>query len=183
MNDVVDKLLAQAQAERREYRYSDANGCLIEAVAICRNAGAHTDMAPVLANLGQIKRDLHDLDSARDCYIEAVSIYREQGAARKLAHAIRHLGDVHQELDDLKSAEACYREALILYRAESGTPPLELANAIRSVAILRDRMGEGEKAILLWTEARDLYATANVQTGVDECTKRMAGVNRDDFRL
>ena len=183
MNRTVDKLLAQAQLARRGNRQADAKRDLSEAIEICRTTGTRGELAQALAYLGQIERDLRNLQSARDHYAEAVSIYREQGDSRKFAHAIRHLGDIYQELDDLKTAEACYREALDLYRSDPQTAPLELANAIRSTAILRDRLGEGEKAILLWTEARDLYATADVRAGVAECAKRMAGTNRSDTRL
>src|SRR5262249_48077573 len=102
---------------------------------------------------------------------------------RAFAHAMRHMGDVLQEMDRLSEADECYREALDHYRRDAATGPLELANAIRSAAILRDRSGEKDTASALWAEARDLYVSANVAAGVAECTRRIAGKNREDFRL
>ena len=57
-----------------------------------------------------------------------------------LAHTLRHLGDLHHDdgRDDL--AEPLYDEALALYRA-SNAPPLDLANAIRSLAVINRHRG------------------------------------------
>jgi tetratricopeptide (TPR) repeat protein len=87
---------------------------------------------------------------------------------------VRHLGDLHQEDGRLDLAELYYREALDLYRADQRTSPLELANAIRSFAMLRGDSGEVEEAKRLWEEARNLYASVNIQEGVSECSNRLA---------
>ena len=71
-------------------------------------------------------------------------------------------------------AESCYHEALALYRRDEQTSPIDLANAIRPLAILKDDAGEKEEAKQLWKEARDLYATVNVQEGVAESSARLA---------
>jgi tetratricopeptide (TPR) repeat protein len=183
MTNMADKMFAQARAARREHRPNDARKDLVEATALCRHSGDRSRLANALADLGQIERDLRNLEAARKHYAEAVEICREAGDARTLAHTIRHLGDVLQELDELAEAEKCYGEALDLYRADAATKPLELANAIRSAAILRDRLGESEKASALWAEARDLYAAADIQVAVAECSRRMAGENRADMGL
>ena len=71
-------------------------------------------------------------------------------------------------------AEPCYEEALALYRSSGQTaPPLDLANAIRPLAILRERVGNANEAVLLWREARDLYLSVNVRAGVAECSKHL----------
>jgi hypothetical protein len=81
-----------------------------------------------------------------------------------LAHTIRHVADIHRVQGNPQLAEPCYDEALGLYRANAATPPLDLANAIRGLALLKN-----DKA--LWAEARDLYASLDVQAGVDECSR------------
>jgi hypothetical protein len=74
--------------------------------------------------------------------------------------------------------EPCYNEALALYRREMRCPALDLANAIRPLAMLKEALGELEEARRLWEEGRDLYATARVQEGVTECSARLAQLKR-----
>ena len=78
-----------------------------------------------------------DAATARGCYEEAVSLFREVGEPLVLAHVIRHLGDVYHEQGCPELAEPCYHEALGLYRSHDGGSSLDLANAIRSLAVLR----------------------------------------------
>jgi tetratricopeptide (TPR) repeat protein len=124
--------------------------------------------------LGQIERDLGRSEAARPLYEEAVSLCRGQSDALRLAHTVRHLGDLHQDAGRLGLAEPCYEEALALYRGSGHTPPpLDLANAIRPLAILRERAGNVVEAAGLWREARDLYLAVNVRAGVAECSNHL----------
>ena len=68
--------------------------------------------------------------------------------------------------------------AVALYRSHERTLPLDLANAIRPLAILKDDAGEVEEARRLWEEARDLYAAVNVREGVAESSARLARLSR-----
>ena len=56
-------------------------------------------------------------------------------------------------------------------------PPLDVANAVRPLAILSEEAGDTEAARRLWEEARDLYEACGVQAGVDECSERLARLN------
>jgi hypothetical protein len=49
-----------------------------------------------------------------------------------------------------------------------------LANAVRSLAVLKGEAPEIEEATRLWQEAHDLYATVNVAAGVAESAARLA---------
>jgi hypothetical protein len=91
-----------------------------------------------------------------------------------LAHTIRHLGDVHHDAGLPELAEPCYNEALGLYRGHPEASALDVANAVRSMAVLKAETGEGDQALLLWEEARGLYSQLTVTAGVTECDKRMA---------
>ncbi len=170
----ADKLLTQAFEARRENRLADAERNLIQAVDLCRNADVRAKLAKALTGLGQIERDLHRDHAARQHYEEAAAIYRAEGDALRLAHTVRHLGDIHQDAGRLELAEPCYREALDLYRSREATPPLDLANALRGLALLKDAAGEAEQASLLWAEERDLYSAVNVKEGVAESSRRLA---------
>ena len=79
-----------------------------------------------------------------------------------VAHSVRHVGDILYEARRFQEAEVCYDEALALYDGESQTPPLDLANAIRSLAVLKDEIGELLAAKILWSRARDLYESVGV---------------------
>ena len=178
MSHAAEKMLAQVLEARREGRPADAKRDLVVAVDVFRKDDNRTDLARALAALGQIERDLHNLDAARQHYEEAISIYRAEGNLPKLAHAVRHLGDVHRHAGRREAAESCYVEALNFYRNDQRTGALELANAIRSMAILKDDSGETGQARSLWTEAHGLYAAVNVKEGVAESSRRLARLNQ-----
>ena len=152
-------LLWHAGQARRENRLADARRDLLRAVDICRQAAVPGDLAFALKRLGQIERDLQNLDVARSYYEEAAAIYRQRGDALSLAHTVRHVGDIHQDAGRWDLAEPCYDEALRLYRSSKGTRRSDLANAVRSMAIQKEHTGDIERARLLWKEARDLYAS------------------------
>lgn len=178
MSDASDKLLREATQARREDRHADAKRILVEAVDICRKSESRSDLAKALTDLGQIERDLHHNQAALPYYEEALAIYRAEGDALKIAHTVRHVGDIQRNQGHRELAELCYREALNIYRSQERTPSLDLANAIRGLAILTFDAGEAEEAKLLWQEARDLYAGVNVAAGVAESTRRLALLER-----
>jgi tetratricopeptide (TPR) repeat protein len=181
-----EKLLKDARQARREGRHHDAKRDLIEAVDLCRKSGARSELARALADLGQIERDLHHADAALEHYEEAVAIYRSKGSTKgstegsaegndlRLAHTVRHVGDIHRSAGHAALAEPCYDEALNLYRANPQTTPLDLANTIRGLAILKCDTVDAPRAVSLWTEARSLYAKAGVNEGVAESDRRLA---------
>jgi tetratricopeptide (TPR) repeat protein len=111
--------------------------------------------------------------TAQKCYEEAVALYREGGEPLVLAHVVRHLGDVYQEQERPDLAEPCYHEALRLYRDHEQGTSLDLANAIRSLAVLR-----WEQTRELWKTARDLYANLSVEAGVEESKGRLEALSK-----
>src|SRR5262245_8410332 len=107
-------------------------------------------------------------------YRLAVAHLRRGDDPLKLAHAVRHLGDAYRRAGRAADAEPCYTEALAIYRAEAQTRPLDLANAIRSSAVLEGDAGHADAAQRLWLEAHDLYLACKVQAGVAESAARLA---------
>jgi tetratricopeptide (TPR) repeat protein len=174
MSDAAVRLMEQANRARRENRVADAHRDLTEAVDLCRRAGARPELVRALKGLGQIERDLGRGDAARPLYEEAAALCREEGQSLPLAHTVRHLGDIHRSAGRPELAEPCYREALALYRGDGRTAPLDLANAIRPLAILKEDAGEAEEACRLWEEAKGLYAAVDVPQAVAECSARLA---------
>jgi len=180
MGDPAQKLMEQAVQARREGRLADAQRGWTEAVSLCRNAGSRHDLITALKGLGQIERDLQNGAAALALYEEAVTLSRVAGEPLRLAHTIRHLGDMHREAERLELAERCYDEALTLYRENAKqTAALDLANAIRPLAILQERKGNLEQAKSLWKEAKELYAAVDVTAGVAESSSHLAQLRLD----
>ena len=117
---------------------------------------------------GEQARRAGDRVSAQRLYEEAVALQRTLDDPLELAHTIRHLGDVLHDARQPAFAEPYYLEALAIYRAHPAAPPLNLANAIRSHAVLKHEVGERDAARRLWEEAARLYQQANVGEGVAE---------------
>src|SRR5215468_411059 len=126
------------------------------------NQGDLLSRAQELRRRGESARS-KDLAMARLCYEEAVVLLRETDQPLVLAHAIRHLGDVYLEQGRPDLAEPCYHEALDLYRGNTDESSLDLANAVRSLAVLR-----WEQAKMLWEEARVLYTGLSIDGGIQE---------------
>ena len=167
---------------RREGRLEEARRAYAEAIADCRGASRRGGLVEALKGLAQVERDLGRPAAAVPLYEEAILVGRLTGEALILAHTVRHLGDVHRETGRLDLAEPCYREALAIYRGHPETAPLELANAIRPLAIVEEKAGRSAEARRLWHEARDLYSAAGVEAGYAECAARMEALPKEEDR-
>ncbi len=183
-NRSIDELLGRARPDRpaaspihelvregKRVRFThpdDARDYFAQAAAMARSSDARRELVEALKGIAQIDRDFARRGEALPSYDEAVALCREIGDPLLLAHTLRHLGDLHHDdgRDDL--AEPLYDEALALYRA-SHAPPLDLANALRSLALIKD----SEE---LWEEAHQLYVTANVPPGIAETAVQLAGL-------
>lgn len=146
---------------------------LLDSITRMRDEGISVELAEVLRNLAELARSLPGED-AEQRYKEAVGLFREFDEPLKLAHTIRHLGDVYRHANKTVLAEACYVEALAIYRSHKDTPPLDVANAIRSHAVLKEAGGDRQHARALWQEAHDLYLGVGVGAGVSESAARLA---------
>jgi hypothetical protein len=72
----------------------------------------------------------------------------------RFAHTVRHLGDVYREVGRAGPARPCYQESFVLYRAHPEAVPLEVANAIHSMALLRQVAGKRDEAQLMGDEVQ-----------------------------
>jgi len=175
MSDAVT-LMQEADRARREGRPADAHRDFVAAVSLCRGEGDRRGLIRALKGLAQIERDLGHAEAARPLYEEAVLLCRAEQDGILLAHTVRHLGDVYSAVGRPDLAEASLREALTLYRGNAATAPLDLANALRPLAILEESAGRPAEAARLWAEARELYASVSVAEGVAECSARLAAI-------
>jgi tetratricopeptide (TPR) repeat protein len=171
MDEIANALLQRARQARKEHRTEDARRGLAEAIELCRHGGSPTKLARAFIELGRLERDLKHYDSARENYECAAEIYRAEADVLKLAHSIRHVGDILQDARRGSMAEPYYKEALDIYRREEHTPPLDLANAIRGLALVKADAGAVQESKALWSEARDLYSAVGAKEGVTECVR------------
>lgn len=174
MSQNIFALLQQGKLARRENRYADAQRDFSEAIALGQQNNLRVELIEALKGLGQIERDIGNCDTALTLYKEAVAICRHENNPLQLAHTIRHVGDIYQDINRVALAEECYQEALAIYRTQENTQPLDLANAIRPYALLKDNAGDRAAAKPMWEEARELYALMNVQEGVAECMAHLS---------
>lgn len=177
VQQAAEELLHQARKARLAEKYAEAERALHEAIGHCLQAGLRSTLARVLAMLGQVARDQDQLDLALAHYEEALAICRELGDADGVAHAVRHTGDIHYDAGRPTQAAACFAEALTIYRNNPQSSGLDLANAIRSMALLQGEQQAIDAAKALWQEARQLYAAAGISEGVAECAQHIASLD------
>lgn len=174
MSNQAEQAAERAFEAQKERRYDDAKREWATVAELSRQQGDISELAWATRWLGEIERKLHNPAAARLNYEQAVKLYRGLSDPLVLAHTIRHLGDVYHEARLPELAEPCYREALDVYRAHPEASPLDVGNAIRSMAVLKSEQGDVAEARKLWEETRQLYTDVGVQEGITECSTRLA---------
>ena len=164
----VEASLERGFAARRLGRLREAREAFVDAVAFARDLDDGPGLVRALAGAAQVERDAGDVDSALPLLEEAVELARELDEPLRTAHTVRHLGDAYRTIGRLDEAEGCYDEVLGIYRAEPAGA-LEVANAVRPLALLREAQGRHDEAATFWREARRLYAEAGIAEGIEEC--------------
>jgi tetratricopeptide (TPR) repeat protein len=165
----VDQLLSLGQQARADGRLEDARRLFAQAAALSRDQGQTLALVDSLKGVGRIERDNGNFDLALASYEEAAAICRSEGQALLYAHTLRHVGDILAEQGNVVAAHEKCQDALQIYREHGGGQPLDVANAIRSCALLAEQFDGGEAAKPLWEEAKSLYASVQVWAGIEEC--------------
>lgn len=86
---------------------------------------------------------------------------------------MRHAADILREQNKWDESALLYAETLEIYRNHQETPPLDLANAIRGFALLKEDQEDPEQAVRLWQEAGKLYEMTGIEAGVAESRRRI----------
>jgi tetratricopeptide (TPR) repeat protein len=173
VNQTTEQLLANAALELKQLRFAEARRHLSSAVSLLEHEESPLVLAGALRKLAEVERKLRDYHAAGQHYEAAVALYRQAGNDLMLAHTVRHLGDVYYEQGRPDLAQPCLEEALNLYRQNSDSPTGDLANAIRSMAVLGEATGDKATARALWQEAGNLYSELGISEGVKESSRRL----------
>src|ERR1043166_9495997 len=140
MDNSIEELIARAAQHRRERKSTDAAREWAEAVELSRQKGDIPSLIRSLRGAAETERDLGRNREGGNLYDEAVSLCRKRSDdALLLAHTVRHLGDVRRHIGQQEDAQSCYQEALSIYRREPDANPLDVANALRPFAILKEK--------------------------------------------
>ena len=131
-----------------------------------------------LTGQGKAARDDGHFTQAQQYYADALTLSRTQNVPLRTAHIARHLGDLYRESGFVQQAEPLLVDAISLYRENLHTRVLDLANALRPLALLKTAQGDTKGARSLWQEAQVLYAAINVEAGVAECSEHLAKLGR-----
>jgi tetratricopeptide (TPR) repeat protein len=119
-------------------------------------------------------RTAGDAAAAEQLYRQGAALARSEDDDVLRAHALRHVSDLARERGDVGEALAAAEEAVTLYRAAPDARPLDLANALRQLALALEGAGHPQEAVPAWQEARGLYARVDVQAGVEEADRHLA---------
>lgn len=135
--------------------------------------------AVLYEELAYVERNLRDLEAAERHYRDASEIYRSLDNSLKTAHTLRHAADILREQKKPDLAAPLYAESLENYHRHKDTPPLDLANAIRGFALLKEQTGDPKGALSLWREARHLYELTGIETALSESDARIRSLSVD----
>ena len=167
VSETPKSLLDQARTAKKERRLEEAAELFRRGLTESLNM-----RATLFEELAYVERNLRDQESSQEHYRQAGEIYRSLGNPLK-RNTIRHAADLLREQKRLDEAEVLYVESLEIYRRQKDTPPLDLANAIRGFALLKEDVGDRKEALSLWREARDLYELTGIPAGVSESDRRI----------
>jgi tetratricopeptide (TPR) repeat protein len=173
MSEKLTYLIVAGYKARAERRLADALALFKQAVEVGQAVTDQSLLAEALTGLGQIERDLKNNEAALLHYAEAAEIYRKLDKPQRVAHTVRHVADILRHEKRFQDAKRDYDEALSIYRSHPETKSLDLANAIRGLALTEGELGDVPAARRLWQEARTLYEAVSVQAGVDESDEQL----------
>ncbi len=172
MSDVKD-ILAKAWKLRNGKKYNEALVLIDQARDVVKG-GDHENIGNIFHVHAQILEDQKVLTYAFESRKYALAKFRKTGNELRIAHESRHIADLLVKMSQLEEAHLHYFHSLEVYRKLENPDSLNLANTLRSFALLLEKRNEKGKALGLWTEARDIYEKNGIEEGVEEANEQIA---------
>ena len=113
------------------------------------------------------------LSDATALYEEAAKSFQAEKQLARWAHALRHAAEFAIRAGDPATGLSEAQLVVDYYRSSPPTT-LEMANALRVMALAETAAGEKDSAVVHWSEARGLYRDAGVADGVLEADRHVA---------
>jgi tetratricopeptide (TPR) repeat protein len=165
-------LFGQGRKARLERRLEDAGSAFREALKLCGRDDDPRLVAELHAELAYVEHALHDEQSAEADYRKATEMFQTLRDPYRTAHNMRHLADILRETGRPKEAAPYYSESIDFFR-KSGEYPLQLANALRGLALTQGDLQDFAGSLQSWAEANALYQMVSVDAGVAESRRRI----------
>ena len=159
-----------------------ARDALLEVIDSIDGDAAPARRARAQHYLAHIQSDLGLADEARASWQASVELLRHADDPPALAHRLRHLGDALRAHGDLDAADRALSEALTLVRSDAQAAPLEVANTLYRMALLREAQGRMADARAHWLEVRDAYRDLGISEGVADAESRLSMPTPPDDR-
>lgn len=169
----MEEHLRSAKIFRNEYRFNEAIMELEAALELCEEYKVNKVKRQTLSLLAKIYFDLGRTKKSLESYKNALTLAEVDSEEEQIAHITRHIADVECEIGDLKSSRSHYEKALSYYRNNVSKYSLNYANAIRGLAVLKEKTVEYSDAKKLWKEAKIIYEKLKIETGIKECMARL----------
>jgi len=155
----------------------DALRYLRRAVLLLEPMGASFLRTAALNNLGEVYRELDDLDAAAECYLQALEVGREFGGLTE-GYALFNLGLVYMRQRRLAEAIARFEEALPKHRA-TGALDGE-AWTLQGLGTAQAETGRHGAARSSLTEALRIFEQIGYQKEAAETAALLASVSSGD---
>lgn len=169
----MEEHLRSANIFRKENRLHLAIMELEAALELCEEYRINKQKRQTWSLLANIYYDLGSNKKSLESYRNALSIAEVESEQEQIAHITRHIADVECEIGDLKSSKSHYEKAIEYYKKNVGNYSLNYANAIRGLAVLKEKMVDYSDAKKLWKEAMLIYQKLKIETGIKECVTRL----------
>jgi len=175
-NEVIDDMeehVRSARIFRNAHRFNEAILELEAALELCEDFKVNKYKRITLSLLANIYFDLGRNKKSLESYENALALAENDSEEEQIANITRHIADVEREIGDLKSSMSHYKKALQYYRNNVSKYSLSYANAVRGLALLKEKTVDYSDARKLWSEAKSIYERLRVETGIKECVMRL----------
>jgi hypothetical protein len=174
MADKLKELIAEGYRAKRENRLAASRAAFFDVVRKAAEEGDRASLAEALGGLAEAEDGIGNCAAARHHYASAAALYSQIGPPAMLACSLRHEADLWMQTNQPAEAEPLYLEAANIYRQGGEESALDLARALRSLALIAEGKGETSAARSFWQEACEIYARRNVKDSLEECNRKLS---------